>query len=157
MHAEITNFIKELINCSELNRLPSKFNGGLIFSDVLVGVASADDQLFKKLKEIIAPEYMTPVEMWLASGMPKVKDPEQTIKAVSFVLSFSDEIRDAGKAAEGMPPDIYCIGRNYANEFIADTMKKLVEFFKDKGYNAMASQFSKNYNIIIKKNMYSTW
>ncbi len=160
MLKELKNFLIEFFTSSELNRLHENYGGGRIFSDPLVGVASGDDYIYQKYKEVIGPEHFTPLEFWQVEGKNTV--PASKLRIISIVFPFSDEIREGSKNSIQLkrlklPAEIYSVGRNYANEFKQETCRQVIKFLEDKGYNGVAGLLSKNFTIILKGTFYSNW
>jgi epoxyqueuosine reductase len=160
MNAELTQFLKKYFETSILNRLPEKFGGESIFSSPIIGVARGDDQIFENYKEIIGFEHLTPLELWTAEGFEKV--PSSNLRVISIVFPFSNKIRKESMnvikySQVILPAEIYCVGRNYANDFKKETCRQLIEFFKIKDYKAVAGMLSDSFSIMMKKKFYSTW
>ena len=91
MKEELKRFLIEFFASSELNRLHENYGGGRIFSDPLIGVASGDDPIYQKYKEVVGPEHYTPLEFWLAWG----KKPFLLQSCVSFPSYFHSLLRSA--------------------------------------------------------------
>jgi len=160
MNAELTQFLKKYFETSILNRLPEKFGGESIFSSPIIGVARGDDQIFENYKEIIGFEHLTPLELWIAEGFEKL--PSSNLRVISIVFPFSNKIRKESMnvikySQVILPAEIYCVGRNYANDFKKETCRQLIEFFKIKDYKAVAGMLSDSFSIMMKKKFYSTW
>jgi len=157
---ELLSNLRNLFATSKLNRLPEKYGGGRIFSDPLVGVAQGNDSMFNKFKEVIAPEHLSPIEMWLANNQENVPDDE--LRIFSIVFPFTNEIREARKNQIALqriilPAEIYSIGRNYANKFIPYIMSQLIEFFEKRGFNAVSGMLSESFTILTREGFHSTW
>jgi epoxyqueuosine reductase len=166
MNEELIKFLKVLFEESILNRLPRNYGGGMIFSSPIIGVAQGDDPIFQKYKEIIAIEHLTPLELWLSEGFESLLP--SNLRIISIVFPFSEKIREESKIISKnvnkksqitLPAEIYCVGRNYANAFKKEICKKIIEFFKIKGFRAVAAMLSESFSILRpKKDMvYSTW
>lgn len=160
MNEQVRRFLEELFATNELNRLPEKYGGGLIFDTPLMGVSRGDDHIFEKFKDVVAPEHLTPAEMWLASGLPNDNGLTARLRIVSIIFPYVGRIREEGKNAEGMPAEIYCVGRNYANEFMIDVLRRTVGFFEERGHRAVAGMTSPAFKLITKNDplrVYSVW
>lgn len=157
---ELLGYLEEGFENSTLNRLPENYGGGNIFSKPLIGVAQGNDPIFQKFKEIVGSEHLTPLEMWKASGKEEL--PASDLYTVSIVFPFVDKIRNESKnpiisPKITLPAEIYSVARNFAKDFKSYIMKQTIEFFQDKGYNAISGKLSDAYTIIAKKEFYSTW
>lgn len=159
MNDKVQRFLDELFASNELNRLPESHGGGRIFDAPLIGVSRGDDPIFNKFKEVIAPEHMTPAEMWATCGF-KDDAPAARLRTVSMVFPYVRRIREEGGKATGMPAEVYCIGRNYADAFMKDVQQKTVRFFQDQGYRAAAGVMSPGFKALSQDKapqFYSLW
>ncbi|MFX0099847.1 MAG: hypothetical protein ACFFCS_09700 [Candidatus Hodarchaeota archaeon] len=157
MNVEAQEFLEKFFAESELNRLPESLGGGRYFDTPVTGVSIADDPIFLKFKEVVAPEHMTPVEMWEVNGLSLKDGDSAKLRVLSIIFPFVDLIREEGTKSSGMPPAVYCLARNYANPFMTSVLESTVKFFQEKGYRATAGMLSEKFNITIKKKMYSNW
>ena len=160
MKEELRLFLKEFFASSELNHLHENYGGGRIFSDPLIGVASGDDPIYQKYKEVVGPEHYTPLEFWLAEGKESL--PASKLRIISIAFPFVDKIREESKNIIDLkrlklPAEIYSVGRNYANAFKQETCRQVIKFLENKGYNGIAGLISKNFTILTKGTFYSNW
>ncbi|MBY9004901.1 MAG: hypothetical protein KGD73_13075 [Candidatus Lokiarchaeota archaeon] len=160
MNDEILKFLKGEFESSELNRLPESYGGGKIFATPLIGVAQAGDPIFQRYKEIIGPEHLTPLEMWLACGQDYNR--VSSLSTISIVFPFDKQIRNESiNPIESrrmiIPPEIYTIARNFGNEFKRATILKTIKFLNEKGYDATSGMLSDAYTIVLKGKFYTTW
>jgi len=157
---DLYNYLKLFFETSELNRLHENYGGRKIFGNPLIGVAKGDDPIFQKFKEVVGPEHLTPLELWLAENQETID--VSKLRIVSIVFPYVDKIRNESKDIKKLsrvilPAEIYSVGRNYANSFKQETCRQIIGFFKGKSYNAIAGMLSKSFSIILKENFYSTW
>ncbi|TFG15654.1 MAG: epoxyqueuosine reductase [Promethearchaeota archaeon] len=160
MIEELKKYLIEFFDSSELNRLHKNYGGGKIFSDPLIGVASGDDLIYQKFKEVVGPEHFTPLEFWVLEGNQSI--PASTLRIISIIFPFADRIRKESKNSIDLkrlklPAEIYSVGRNYANEFKKETCRHIITFLENKGYKGIAGLLSKNFTIILKGTFYSNW
>jgi hypothetical protein len=162
MNAELIQFLISLFEENALNRLPSNYGESRIFSSPLIGVARGDDPIFQKYKELIGPEHLTPLELWLSEGFKSLSPSD--LRIISIVFPYSEKIREESKnivkdSQITLPAEIYCVGRNYANEFKKVICRNIIEFFKLKGYRSVAAMLSESFSILRPKMeiVYSTW
>ncbi|MFW9895783.1 MAG: hypothetical protein ACFFD7_08260 [Candidatus Thorarchaeota archaeon] len=151
----IIEFLEDHFAQSNLNKLPKSYGGGKIFSKPLIGIARGDDPIFEKFKLVAAPRHMTPSEMWVASGCSDTINLSAQLRIISIVCPFSDQIRKESMKAELLPAEIYSIGRNYANAFKIDVLKKLIGLFQSRGFQATAGMLSEAFDIY--EGLLSTW
>jgi epoxyqueuosine reductase QueG len=78
---------------------------------------------------------------------------------LSIVFPYDNRIREAGKAAKGMPPEVYCVARNLANGFKRFVQQRTVEWLERRGHRALAGSMSPAYQIIAREapRLASTW
>ena len=160
MNNRINQFLGNLFETSELNRLHEKYGGGRIFSNPKIGVAQGDDPIFQKFKEVISPEHLTPFELWLTENQESVS--ASKLRVISIVFPFVDKIREESKNIRKfrrvtLPAEIYSVGRNYANPFKKEICGQIIEFLNEKGYKAVAGMLSESFTIIVKGRFYSNW
>jgi epoxyqueuosine reductase len=160
LNNNLLEFLKEEFTSSKLNMLPDAYGGGKIFATPLIGVAKANDPIFQKYKESLGTEHLNPLEMWLANDQNYVSTSELSV--ISIVFPFVDKIRKEGKnylvlPRITLPAEIYTVARNYGNEFKRETVKNIIRFFEQKGFNATSGLLSDAYSIVMKKEFYTTW
>jgi epoxyqueuosine reductase len=160
LNSRLLELLKQYFDESQLNRLPERFGRVKIFSFPLIGVAKGDDPIFLKFKEVVGPEHYIPSEMWNINGYKNL--PSDQLRVVSIVFPYTKKIREEGLKPIKLkslliPSEFYSIARNYANEFIADTMKKMISFFNKEGFDGLAGVLSDFFTVITKGNLYSTW
>ena len=160
MIKDLQHYLNEFFSTSELNRLHKNYGGGRIFDDPLIGIASGDDHIFPKYKELITPEYLTPLELWTACNQKEI--PASNLRVISIVFPYVDKIRRESKNVVKLkriilPAEIYCVGRNYANAFKKETCSQVISFFENNGYKAVAAMTSEVFTIISKGDFYSNW
>jgi len=110
MNEKLKFFVEDFFLNSNLNRLPESYGGGRIFSTPLIGIALGNDPIFQKFKEVVSPEHLTPVELWLAGKLPNKEDLSLTLRVISIACPYSNRIREEGKKAKELPADIYSLG-----------------------------------------------
>ncbi|MFX1572193.1 MAG: hypothetical protein ACFFB0_05555 [Promethearchaeota archaeon] len=156
LYKQITSFFET----SKLNRLHENYGGGKIFSNPKIGIASGDDPIFQKLKKVVGPEHLTPLELWLTEGQDKLKASD--LRVISIVFPYVDKIRKESENVKKrlritLPAEIYSVGRNYANAFKKDTCREIIDFFKKRNCKAVAGMLSDSFNLIVKGGFRSNW
>ncbi len=157
---KVYDFIKKNFKDNKLNRLPEDYGGGPLFSEPLIGVAKGDDPIFRRYKEIISENHLTPAEMWVAHGLPERDGLSTNLRIISIVFPFDDLIREKSLHKKEMPSEIYCVARNYANAFIPDILKKTINFLENEGYKGTSRIDSEVFNITIQRKypyLFSNW
>ena len=161
MNKQLKIFLEGVFASNELNRLPQMFGGERIFSAPLIGVSCGDDDIFGKFKEIIAPEHLTPAEIWTQSGFPEDENIPARLRVVSIVFPYVSRIREEGeKNKEDTPPEIYCVARNFSSPFMDAVLEEIIGFIQTKGFRAISGMKSGTFQILTKKapfRIYSNW
>jgi len=161
MNKQLKLFLDGVFASNELNRLPQMFGGDRIFSAPLIGVSCGDDDLFEKLKEIIGPEHLTPSDMWTQRGLPEDESLAKRLRILSVVFPYARIIREEGeKNIEDVPPEIYCVARNFANQFMDAVLEQIVGYIQTKGFRAISGVKSGAFQILTKETpfrIYSNW
>ena len=161
MIEHVQAFIERLFASSELNRLPEAYGGAQIFAKSLMGISRGDDDIFQKFKEVVAPEHLTPVEMWVQSGLPADRGLAARLRIVSIVFPYINQIREAGRRNDQvLPPEVYSVAYNFANPFVDAVLQELVGFFQKRGFQAISGIQSKVYQYLTRQDpflMYSNW
>jgi epoxyqueuosine reductase QueG len=159
MNETLLSFIEGIISTSPLNRLPEEFGGEKIFAAPLLGMARGDDPMFLNFKEVVHREHLTPAEMWVKSGLADEADLAGRVRVLSIVFPFHAGIREAAKAAKDMPPEIYCVARNLANGLKREVVTRIVAYFQEAGFKALAGMLSPAYEILAREapRIGSTW
>jgi epoxyqueuosine reductase len=160
MNSEIIQFLEQFFADSKLNRLPENYGGGRIFSSPLIGVANGNDPIFKRFKEVVGPEHLTPIEMWISNDKGKLND--ANLRIISIIFPFVEKIRKEAQNPTKLsnfllPAEIYSVGRNYANTFKQKTCEATIQFLEGKGFNAVAPMLSDKFTILVKEKFYSNW
>ncbi|MBT4263794.1 MAG: hypothetical protein HOK67_27445 [Deltaproteobacteria bacterium] len=160
MNASVKEFLKTLFSKSTLNRLPDTYGSDRIFDSPLIGVSGGEDPIFQRYKEVVGPEHLTPYEMWCQSNPELSGTDLGSLRVLSIIFPYTTRIREESKTAKTMPAEIYCVGRNFANVFMGDVLKKSVSYFQEAGYRAMAGMQSPVFQILTKEEplqIYSVW
>ncbi|MGB9979614.1 epoxyqueuosine reductase [Methanobacterium sp.] len=125
------NFVKEL-------------NMMQIWDQPLIGVASASDPLWKKLKEptIIGPDHLTPEE-WLPGSK----------SVISYFLPFTEPIRSSNRQ-KGLPSKEWLYGRCEGEIFNNALRSLIVRLFETAGGKAVAPALDKRLTVV---NHVSNW
>jgi epoxyqueuosine reductase QueG len=152
----------ETLTCGfPLNRFPEEYGGGPVFASPLIGVAQGNDSIFELFKKVVGPDHLTPAELWRQAELPDRDDLEDQLRVVSVAFPYSQKVREAGrKSTGGMPPEIYCLARNWANHIIAGVMTELAGSLNEQGFSAAVGVGNSPYNIHLKKDpyrVYSNW
>jgi len=161
MNTTLQGVLGDLFASNELNRLPEQYGGARIFARLLIGVARGDDPIFAAFKSVVGPEHLTPVEMWVQSGLPDSEGLAGRLRVSSVVFPYASRIREAGAANQGhMPPEIYCVARNFADSFIRAALDTATRFFQECGYRATSPMSSSAYQLLSKDesgSVYANW
>jgi epoxyqueuosine reductase len=160
MKEQVRTWVEGALASSPWNRLPPAYGGGVIFGAPRVGVARGDDAIFERFKAVGAPELATPAELWRQSGLPRERGLPARLRVVSIVFPYSAAIRQAGARSTKLPPEIYTVGRNWANSLIDSVLEGVERFFRERGFRAVSGVRSPTYEIFVGGEPYravSTW
>jgi epoxyqueuosine reductase len=141
----LLNDINEFVKNSSLNKV-SDIGIEKIFEQPLVGVASAEDPLFKRFKDpsIVGENHFLPSE-WL----PGAKS------IISYFLPFSEEIRLANRKV-GLPAQEWLYGRIEGQQFNGFLSERIVDLIKSsKKGNAVAPAIDPRFEV--SDSMVSNW
>jgi epoxyqueuosine reductase len=144
---ELTDIIRataDFIADSPLNRIEEL--GGLSLMDPpLAAVAAADDPLFEGLKDpaIVGPRHMAPGE-WLDGSRA----------VVSLFLPFSARVRRSN-SGPGLPSPEWLYGRIEGEDLVQAALERLVEYFAEAGYRALAPAADKRFRVIDRRSNWS--
>jgi epoxyqueuosine reductase len=116
-----------------------------IFDTPLVGVASASDPLFARLKEpdAVGSHHMSPSE-WLVGSKA----------VISYFLPFSLEVRKANRQA-GLPSTEWLYGRIEGETFNVSLRQFLIGFFVKAGYRAMSPALDSRLAVVDRRSNWS--
>jgi len=142
---ELMELIKNYVMTTHLNKVP-ELDNLQIFDQPLVGIASAEDSFFLKLKEadVIGPHHLTPGE-WLPGA--------KTV--ISYFLPFSKVIRESNRLTTDLPSSEWLYGR-IEGEALNETLRKyLVEQIQSSGGQAIAPAVDKNFQVVNRRSNWS--
>jgi len=108
-----------------------------IFDSALVGIASASDPMWKKLKEsdIVGPNHLTP-EDWL----------DNAGSVISYFLPFAETIRRSNQN-KGIPSKEWVYGR-YDGEIFNNALRSfIIEFVESNGGTAVSPALDKRFSV----------
>ncbi|MHA1149093.1 MAG: hypothetical protein ACTSR8_12715 [Promethearchaeota archaeon] len=158
---KLQSFLSEFFAATDLNLLHENYGGTRYISEPILGVSSGADPIIRKFKEVVAPEHLTPLELWLAEGKNKVS-PED-LRVISIIFPYVDRVRKEFKenivqlSRVKLPAELYSMSRNYTNELKKETCRQTIQFLENEGYSAVAAMLSEAFNILTKGRFYSTW
>lgn len=116
-----------------------------IYGQPLVGIASAKDTLWQKLKEpdVISPLHLSPPE-WLREAQ----------SVISCFLPFTERIRSANRS-QGWPATEWLYGR-YEGEMFSNTVRRwLVDILQQDGGHALSPVLDERFAVIQRRSNWS--
>lgn len=131
--AEISNFAKT----SSLNDLPGSGNVK-IYDKPLVQFADGDDSIFAEFKKIIDPAHLTPREALAKVLQKNPKDLPARLSVISWILPFTQKIRESNRPQRQGPSRFWAIARHYGEKFNDALRGHLVATLTGRGYLAIA-------------------
>lgn len=141
---DIVKISKKFIESTHLNKAED-LKGMEIYDAPLIGIASAKDSLFLKLKEegVIGEQHMTPLE-WMSNA--------KTV--ISYFLPFTEAIRKANRENKDLPAKEWLYGR-VEGQIVNDELSKfLAEKIKESGEDAVIPAIDPRFK---DKNYRSNW
>jgi epoxyqueuosine reductase QueG len=116
-----------------------------IFDPPLVGVASADDLLFDKLREdnVVGSHHSSPKD-WLGSAR----------SVISYFLPFTERVREANRLL-GLPATEWLYGRIEGERFNVAMREFIVRLVADSGYDAVAPAFDARFKVTNRRSNWS--
>ena len=140
----ILEWIHDFIDHSPLN-VVAELNDLKIFRRPLVGVASADDAMFEKLKaeDAVGPQHLSPRE-WMASAN----------SVISIFLPFTREIREPNRGL-GVAAKEWLYGRIEGEQFNVALKKELLTKLNEAGVQAIVPPFDPRYRVLNKRSNWS--
>ncbi len=132
-----------------------------IFAAPLIGVSRGDDPVFVKFKEVVAPDHLTPAEMWVSNGLSNGKRLGSRLRILSIVFPFDGRIREqCNQNDKPVPLELYCLARNLANPFMDQVLARIKAFLRDQGFQATSGMGSKTFQVTSERNsshFHSNW
>jgi epoxyqueuosine reductase QueG len=125
LRCEISRFIAEHPG----NHLPDSDSPYL--DQPLVGIASAEDRIFRDYRQIIGPFHLLPDE--LLAGAASV---------VSWVLPISRVVRESNRTQTELPSREWALTRTHGETVNGDLRRHLVAWLEGQGHRAVAPQYS---------------
>lgn len=129
---ELGRFVRE----SPLNRFPD--SGEPYFDQPLVGIAAADDPIFREYKQIIGPFHRTPAEV--LAGVCG-----ETVRAASvicWVLPITAQTCESNRRETVYPSRAWSHTRNFGGQFNTALRRHIVAWLESNGWQAVAPQMA---------------
>ena len=142
----VGSFIKTLAAESPLNKLAA-VDGGPIFDEPLVGVADGQDLLFTEYKRIIGDFHLTPTEvMRRTAAAEQYQETTEDVSVVCWILPLAGRIRSSNALKNTLPAsELWSRGQEDGEKFNNHVREQVAQFFRDKGYLAVAPMRSPLY------------
>ena len=167
MNADVSRFLKDLFEASELNRLPDAYGGHRIFKEPAIGVSAGHDPIVDRFKEVVAPVHLTPAEMWSKSARHSSRDAQPLgrpvpdggtwadlpdlsarLKVLSIVFPYTRAILADGCRSRHRTP-LAGLALNWAHAFHTEVYERTARFIVDRGYRVMVPQRSRFYSVLV--------
>ncbi len=131
MTCDIAAILAELYATVPGNRFDD--SDAVMFDEPLVAVASADDALFGRLREVVSPDYWTPQQALQAGG---AQGPARSV--VSWCLPIGERARLANRSQAEQPARPWAYVRTFGQRWIDALSDALVERLSAEGAQAVA-------------------
>jgi epoxyqueuosine reductase QueG len=125
--------IRRFIGSHPGNHLPE--SDSPYFDEPLMGIASAEDQIFRDYRHIIGPFYLLPEEL-LAGA----------VSVISWILPISNTVRESNRKQTELPSREWALTRTYGESVNGDLRRHMVSWLETQGHQAVAPQFSPLWN-----------
>jgi epoxyqueuosine reductase QueG len=170
MNARVSRFLTKLFESSDLNRLPAEYGGYRIFKQPTIGVSAGNDPIIARFKEVVAPEHLTPAEMWSKSASSMRRKPDDNplgspmpdagtwadlselsarIKVLSVVFPYTRSILEDGRRSSCRTP-LTGLALNWAHAFHTEVYEKTAQFVVETGHRIMVPQMSRFHSVLLK-------
>ena len=132
IRTEIDRFVRE----SPGNRFPD--GQGPYFDAPLVGLAAADDPLFRDYKQVIGDFHLTPDELFAAA----FGEGARPATVIVWVLPVTRATRESNRQETVYPSQAWARTRNFGEQLNGALRKHLVAWLDGQGHRAVAPQLS---------------
>jgi epoxyqueuosine reductase len=170
MNATVLEFLENLFQSSELNRLPAQYGGHRIFEAPTIGVSAGNDPIIGKFKQVITPAHLTPAEMWSKSASTRrgfrefqplgrplpnagtwtdLADLSARLKVLSIVFPYTRSILMDGSRSTRRTP-LTGLALNLAHAFHTEVYEKTARFFVENGHRVMVPQHSRFHSVLLR-------
>jgi epoxyqueuosine reductase len=153
LRTEILNFLQSFSDNSTHNIVPEDIALSLECAGIrmyewpLVGVSSAQDEIYKKYKkpDIVGENYMLPCE-WMDSAK----------SVISIFNPFTQHIKDSNAGGE-MPSYKWLHARIEGQTYVVAAAQALAEYIRSKGGQAMVPVEDERFKVYQQPKIYSNW
>lgn len=150
---DIAHFLQDFSDTSEHNRvsvdiaLSPECAGIRMYEWPLVGVSSAQDEIYEKLKKpgVVGENYMLPVE-WMGGAK----------SVISIFNPFTQHIKDSN-AGGALPSHEWLHARIEGQAYIVAAAQALAEHLRSKGAQAMVPVADERFTVYDQPKIYSNW
>ena len=146
--------IKSFVATSPLNLMPSTREWA-IFGEPLVRFVSGGDPLYRRYKEIISEQHLTPQEAVAQSGA----DVPDRLSVISYILPIMEPTRLANRKEKLVPSRRWSHQRYYGEQFNDALRREVVDVLTEAGYLAISPVLQPYFRTHTneKVGMYSVW
>jgi len=130
------------------NALEYPFFGEPIFGEPLVGFVRGDDPIFRRFKTVVGPHHFTPEEIlgWQAEKNGVAPPPARDVSVVSFVMPFSETIKQENAAASGWTSERWAQARLLGEIFSQTVVREIVTDLMSRGILAVSPDVTPRFN-----------
>jgi epoxyqueuosine reductase QueG len=170
MNAQVSRFLEDLFDSSELNRLPAEYGGHRIFRKPTIGVVAGNDPIIEKFKEVVCTAHLTPAEMWSKSASSKkgfrefqplgrptpdagtwtdLAELSARLKVLSVVFPYTRSILEEGSRSTRRTP-LTGLALNWAHAFHTEVYEKTAQFVVERGFRVLVPQHSRFHSVLLR-------
>jgi epoxyqueuosine reductase QueG len=148
MKEAIKNDLKNFILTSMENRFDF-LAGACGYEEPLVGVVSVNDPIFQEYKTIIGDRHLTPAEAFERAFSKNMSDGS----VISVALPISQQVVQSNRGQKEWPSKDWTLLRTFGDEiFLPHVAKHLISLINDRGYEAVAPNYSDWFEIYLTAN-----
>lgn len=140
---EIENIVRDFVQTSPANNLGPSLPEPA-WEEVLLGVASGADPVFKSFKTHVGPFHFTPAEIFSLSFPTEVVDPE-ALSVISWVLPHREATKESNRRETRFPSRHWVMARFPGEEFNVLLRRHVVAVLGERGISAVAPQLSRSW------------
>lgn len=131
---EILSFLSRILDSKD-NNIGTN-SGEPAWDDILLGVASGDDLIFEKFREVVSEEHFMPLEIF-SKVYPDTDTAAHELSVLCWILPQRRQTCLDNRDMKKLPSERWGRAKHFGENFYMQMGKKLVKFFNEKGISAV--------------------